>query len=56
MEALFWIGLLTLLGVAMIDLKIWRMVSEQRRHNQAIEQILGELRDRENKERHAPNG
>jgi hypothetical protein len=38
--------LLILLGVALIDGKLWKMVLEQRRHNRAVEQLLGEIRDR----------
>lgn len=29
-----------LLGVAMIDAKLWKLVSEQKRHNKAMELLL----------------
>jgi hypothetical protein len=41
-----WLAVLTLLGVALIDGKLWKMVLEQRRHNKAVEQLLAEIRDR----------
>jgi hypothetical protein len=37
---------LILVGVAMIDGKLWKMVLEQRRHNKAVEALLAENRDR----------
>ncbi len=36
--------LLILIGVAMIDAKLWKVVLEQRRHNKAVEQLLAEIR------------
>ena len=41
-----WIALLILLGLALIDGKLWKVLLEQRRHNKAIEQLLTEIRDR----------
>ncbi|MFP4057460.1 MAG: hypothetical protein ACLF0G_11380 [Candidatus Brocadiia bacterium] len=45
--------LIILLGVLFIDVamlsiegKLWKAVLEQRRHNNAVEQLLAELRDR----------
>jgi hypothetical protein len=38
--------LLILLGVALVDGKLWKVVLEQRRHNKAVEQLLAEIRDR----------
>jgi hypothetical protein len=35
-----------LLGVAMIDGKLWKVVLEQRRHNKTVEALLAEIRDR----------
>jgi hypothetical protein len=35
-----------LIGVALIDGKLWRMMAEQGRHNKAIEALLAEIRDR----------
>jgi hypothetical protein len=43
MEFAVWI---ILLGVALIDGKLWKLVLDQRRHNKAVEQLLGEIRDR----------
>jgi hypothetical protein len=43
---MLWIPLLTLIGIALIDGKLWKMLLEQRRHNKAIEQLLAEVRDR----------
>ena len=37
---------LILLGVALIDAKIWKMLLEQRRHNKTFESLLAEIRDR----------
>jgi len=37
--------LLILLGVAMIDGKIWNIVLEQRRHHKAVESLLLEIRN-----------
>jgi hypothetical protein len=37
---------LILIGVAMIDAKLWRVVLEQRRHSRDQEKILTEIRDR----------
>ena len=37
--------LFILIGVAMIDAKIWKMVFEQRKHNNASEALLAEIRD-----------
>ncbi|MBK7974421.1 MAG: hypothetical protein IPK07_14460 [Deltaproteobacteria bacterium] len=37
---------LIMLGVAMIDAKLWTVVLEQRRHNRAVEALLADLRDR----------
>lgn len=33
-----------LLGVVLIDGKLWKMVLEQRRHNRVVEQLLVEMR------------
>jgi hypothetical protein len=41
-----WIAALILLGVALIDGKLWKVILEQRRHNKAVEQLLAEIRDR----------
>jgi hypothetical protein len=38
--------ILILLGVALIDGKLWKVVLEQRRHNKAVEKLLAEIRDR----------
>jgi hypothetical protein len=35
-----------LLGVLLIDAKLWKVVAEQRRHNRAVEAILAERRER----------
>jgi hypothetical protein len=35
-----------LLGVVLIDGKLWKVVLEQRRHNKAVESLLAEIRDR----------
>jgi len=32
--------ILILIGVAMIDAKLWKMLLEQRRHNKAMEALL----------------
>lgn len=37
---------LILLGVALIDGKLWKVVLEQHRHNKAVEGLLAEIRDR----------
>jgi hypothetical protein len=37
---------LILIGVAMIDGKLWAAVLEQRRHNKAVELLLAESRGR----------
>jgi hypothetical protein len=37
---------LILLGVAMIDAKLWKMVLEQSRHGLAEEKLLIEIRER----------
>ncbi len=39
---------LILIGVAMIDAKLWKIVLEQRRHNKATETLLSEIRDKSN--------
>jgi hypothetical protein len=33
-----------LVGVVLIDSKLWKVVFEQRRHNRAVEQLLVEMR------------
>jgi uncharacterized membrane protein YedE/YeeE len=33
-----------LLGIVLIDAKLWKVVLEQRRHNKTIEQLLAEIR------------
>jgi hypothetical protein len=47
-----WVVFLILIGVAMIDGKLWKMLIEQRRHNQAMEILakdtLTEIRAMEN--------
>ncbi len=35
-----------LIGVLMIDAKIWKIVTMQRRHNAIVEDLLKEIRDR----------
>jgi len=35
-----------LLGVALIDGKLWKITLEQNRHNRAVEVLLKEIRDR----------
>jgi large-conductance mechanosensitive channel len=35
-----------LLGVAMIDAKLWKMMSAQKDHNRKVEALLSEIRDR----------
>jgi hypothetical protein len=35
-----------LIGVAMIDAKLWKLVISQRDHNRAVERLLAEIRDR----------
>jgi len=35
-----------LIGVLMIDAKIWKIVTMQRNHNRAVEAVLAEIRDR----------
>ena len=35
-----------LLGIVLIDGKLWKVVWEQRRHNKAVEQLLAEIRAR----------
>jgi len=35
-----------LIGVALIDAKIWKVMLEQRRHNGQVEQLLAAIRDR----------
>jgi hypothetical protein len=35
-----------LIGVIMIDAKIWKIVTVQRNHNRAVEALLAEIRDR----------
>ena len=37
---------IVMIGVAMIDAKLWKAVLEQRRHNKAVEQLLAEIRER----------
>ena len=37
--------LFILIGVAMIDAKIWKLVLEQGRHNKAAEALLAKIRD-----------
>jgi hypothetical protein len=37
---------LILLGVALIDGKLWKIVLDQRRHHKAVEALLVEIRDR----------
>jgi hypothetical protein len=44
--ALLLIGVLILIEVTLIDLKVWRMMAEQKRHNQAVEALLSEARGR----------
>lgn len=39
------IEILILIGVAMVDAKLWKMVLEQSRHNKATETLLAEIRD-----------
>ncbi|MGE5293475.1 MAG: hypothetical protein ACM3VT_01470 [Solirubrobacterales bacterium] len=39
------VEILILIGVAMIDGKLWKMVIEQSRHNKAAEALLAEIRD-----------
>ena len=34
-----------MLGVALIDGKLWKVVLEQRRHNKTVEALLAEIRD-----------
>jgi hypothetical protein len=36
--------LIILVGVVLIDGKLWKMVLEQRRHNRTVEQLLAEIR------------
>ena len=35
-----------LIGVALIDLKLWRMMAAQRNHQQRVEALLVEVRDK----------
>jgi hypothetical protein len=35
-----------LIGVLMIDAKIWKIVTMQRNHNRPVEALLTEIRDR----------
>jgi len=35
-----------LIGVIMIDAKIWKIVTMQRKHNTVVEDLLREIRDR----------
>ena len=34
-----------LIGVAMIDAKLWKLVIAQRDHNRTVERLLAEIRD-----------
>ncbi|MBC8872534.1 MAG: hypothetical protein H8E44_24130 [Planctomycetes bacterium] len=36
--------LIILIGVVLIDGKLWKVVLEQRRHNRRVEQLLAEIR------------
>ena len=38
--------LLILIGVAMIDGKLWKVTLAQRDHNQKVQSLLSEIRDR----------
>jgi hypothetical protein len=43
MEAAVW---LILIGLCFVDWHLWKLVLDQRRHNQATESLLAEIRDR----------
>lgn len=38
-----------MIGVALIDGKLWKLMSEQSRHNRAVEGLLQEIRDKESR-------
>jgi hypothetical protein len=38
--------LIILIGVAMIDAKLWKIMKSQRDHNRTVERLLTEIRDR----------
>jgi hypothetical protein len=40
--------LFILIGVALIDGKLWKMMAKQKRHNRTVEALLSETRDRTN--------
>jgi hypothetical protein len=44
--ALLVILILILIEVTLIDLKVWRVMVEQKRHNQAVEALQSEARRR----------
>ncbi len=38
-----------LVGVALVDAKLWRIMSEQNRHDKAVEALLQEIRNGESR-------
>ena len=44
--ALLLLLILLVIEVTLLDLKVWRMMMEQKRHNQAVEALLSEARGR----------
>ncbi len=45
-EILPWIMIATGLAVIILHFNVWRLLDEQKRHNQATEKLLTEIRDR----------
>jgi large-conductance mechanosensitive channel len=40
------VAILILVGVALIDGKLWKIMAAQKQHNQNVETLLTEIRDR----------
>jgi hypothetical protein len=41
-----WMTLIILIGVVLIDGKLWKIVMAQRDHNRKVEALLSEIRDK----------
>jgi hypothetical protein len=41
-----WITFIILIGVVLIDVKLWKIMKSQGDHNQKVEALLSEIRDK----------
>ena len=42
-----WMTLVILIGVVLIDAKLWKIMKSQGEHNQKVEALLSDIRDKQ---------